>query len=233
MRRWVGAVSIAAVAAVAGVTAQTPAASRGVRVEVSFPASVHAGPVTGRVYVMVSRTNDREPRLQIGRTGTPFFGRDVEKLAPGQSAIIDVTGLGAGVYDRLVEVHARPLGYVGAGKTSRRDRSGKLGFTNVRSAAYWNLRELLDPGYEPSLALPPDDLMISDLTSPRWEITSGTPPKIKIEIKEDVVARLGRSPDRGDAVAMVMWAEHHRGTSNVTEPVGHMPTTGLTPLGRP
>ena len=78
MKQWVGAVSVAAVAAVAGVTAQTPAASRGVRVEVSFPASVHEGPVTGRVYVMVSRTNDREPRLQIGRTGSPFFGRDVD-----------------------------------------------------------------------------------------------------------------------------------------------------------
>ena len=97
MRRWVGALSVAVVAAVAGVMAQTPAASRGVRVEISFPASVHSGPVTGRVYVMVSRTNDREPRLQIGRTGTPFFSRDVEKLAPGQSAIIDVTDLGTPV----------------------------------------------------------------------------------------------------------------------------------------
>src|SRR6188474_2810859 len=94
MKQWVGAVSVAAVAAVASMNAQTPAASRGVRVEISFPSSVHAGPVTGRVYVMVSRTDDREPRLQIGRTGTPFFGRDVEKLAPGQSAIIDVTDLG-------------------------------------------------------------------------------------------------------------------------------------------
>ncbi len=97
MRQWVGAVGLAVVAAVAGVLAQAPAAGRGVRVEVSFPASVHAGPVTGRVYVMVSRTNDREPRLQIGRTGTPFFGRDVEKLAPGQAAIIDVTDLGTPV----------------------------------------------------------------------------------------------------------------------------------------
>jgi len=97
MRHWVGAVSVAAIAAVAGLTAQAPAAGRGVKVEISFPASVHAGPVTGRVYVMVSRTNDREPRLQIGRTGTPLFGRDVEKLAPGQSAIIDVSDLGTPV----------------------------------------------------------------------------------------------------------------------------------------
>ncbi|MEO8677767.1 MAG: hypothetical protein ABI665_01895 [Vicinamibacterales bacterium] len=83
----------------ATLAAQAPPAAtgRGLRVEVSFPASVHAQPVNGRVYVMVSRTNDREPRLQIGRTGTPFFGRDVEKLAPGQAAIIDVTDLGTPV----------------------------------------------------------------------------------------------------------------------------------------
>lgn len=146
-------------------------------------------------------------------------------------AIIDVTGLGAGVYDRLNELSQRPLAYVGAGKTNKRDRSGKLGFTNVRSAAYWTLRELLDPDCDPTLALPPDDLMISDLTTPTWEITSGVPAKIKVETKEDVVKRLGRSPDRGDAVAMSCWADYHRGSNVVAEPVGTMPTTGLSPLG--
>ncbi len=59
------------------------------RFEVSFPASAHAQPVTGRVYVMIARTADREPRLQIGRTGVPFFGHDVERLAPGQAGVID------------------------------------------------------------------------------------------------------------------------------------------------
>ncbi|MGD8277125.1 MAG: alpha/beta hydrolase-fold protein [Gemmatimonadota bacterium] len=51
-------------------------------------------PVTGRVYVMISRTNQREPRMQIGRTGVPFFGHDVEKLAPGTFATIDGSELG-------------------------------------------------------------------------------------------------------------------------------------------
>jgi hypothetical protein len=147
-------------------------------------------------------------------------------------AIVDVTGVGAGVYDRLLEVHERPLAYVGAGKTSKRDRSGKLGFTNVRSAAYWNLRELLDPAYDPQFALPDDQLMISDLTTPTWEIVTGTPPKIKIMTKEDVVEKLGRSSDRGDAVAMVMWAEYNRGGSMFAEPAGSMPATGLSPLDR-
>jgi hypothetical protein len=89
----------AALVTASGLWAQAPGppGSRGVRVEVSFPSSVHPEPVTGRVYVMISRTNEREPRLQIGRTGTPFFGRDVEKLAPGQAGIIDATDLGTPV----------------------------------------------------------------------------------------------------------------------------------------
>lgn len=143
-------------------------------------------------------------------------------------AIVDAVGVGAGVYDRLRELGYRPLAYVGAGKTSHRDRSGKYGFVNVRSAACWNLRELLDPAYDPVLALPPDDLMISDLTTPTWTITSGSPPKYVVETKEKVVERLGRSPDRGDAIAMAFWADLHSGAGTFAEPVGLMPSSGLT-----
>lgn len=149
-------------------------------------------------------------------------------------AIIDVIGLGAGVFDRMRELNARPLAYTGSSRAPTRDRSGKFGFTNTRSAAYWHLRELLDPAYEPVLALPPDDLMISDLTTPTWDITTGVPPRIRVETKDKVVARLGRSPDRGDAIAMAMWADRHRtgDTESFVEPVGTMPTTNLSPLGR-
>jgi hypothetical protein len=136
------------------------------------------------------------------------------------------------VFDRLRETGARPVAYTGSGRATTRDRSGKYGFVNVRSAAYWHLRELLDPAYEPTIALPPDDLMISDLTTPTWEITSGAPPKYKIETKDDVVKRLGRSPDRGDAVVMALWADRHQGSGSFAAPVGSMPTTGVTPFGR-
>ena len=77
----------------------------GLRFEISFPASAHSGPITGRVFVMISRTGEREPRLQIGRTGVPFFGRDVERLAPGQAAVIDETDLGTPV-ERLRDLPA-------------------------------------------------------------------------------------------------------------------------------
>ena len=69
------------------------------RFEITFPAAANPGPITGRVYVMLSRTNDREPRLQIGRLGVPFFGRDVERVTPGQTAVVDASDLGHPVWD--------------------------------------------------------------------------------------------------------------------------------------
>ena len=70
-----------------------------IRFEISYPASANRGPITGRVYVMLSRSNDREPRLSIGRLGVPFFGRDIERVAPGQPSIVDGTDLGHPVWD--------------------------------------------------------------------------------------------------------------------------------------
>ena len=78
---------------------ETNAQSRSqLRFDITFPESAHSEPITGRIYVMISRSDEREPRLQISQTGgTPFFGRDVEGLRPGQSAFIDETDLGSPV----------------------------------------------------------------------------------------------------------------------------------------
>src|ERR1700722_14314296 len=65
--------------------------------DISYPKSANAGLITGRVYVMITRSTDREPRLQVGRVAIAFFGRDVEQLAPGQAAVIDETDLGSPV----------------------------------------------------------------------------------------------------------------------------------------
>lgn len=91
------AVALASFTAEAQRRAAPQPADRGVRVEITVPPSVRSEPVTGRVYFMVARTDEREPRLQIGRTGTPFFGRDVENLKPGQPAFIDASDLGTPV----------------------------------------------------------------------------------------------------------------------------------------
>jgi hypothetical protein len=89
--------ALALFGALASVAAPTGAQQSKTRFEITFPAGAHAAPVTGRVYVMISRTASPEPRLAIGRTGGPFYGRDVEKLAPGAIAIIDASDLGSPV----------------------------------------------------------------------------------------------------------------------------------------
>ncbi len=69
---------------------------RGSRFELSFPAGAHAGPITGRVFVFLSRQATPEPRLEAsGYTGrTPFFAADVNQLAPGQTAAVDASAAG-------------------------------------------------------------------------------------------------------------------------------------------
>jgi hypothetical protein len=64
--------------------------------EISFPAGVHARPITGRVFVMISTKESPEPRLAVAGLGEaqPIFGADVSALAPGQAAVIDANTLG-------------------------------------------------------------------------------------------------------------------------------------------
>lgn len=128
---------------------------------------------------------------------------------PQATAIVDVIGIGAGVFDRLREQGARCQAFNAAGRTHRRDVTGELGFTNVRAAAWYNLRELLDPSAGATVAVPDDDDLLGDLTSPRiLEALSGG--KLKVESKDDIRTRIGRSTDRGDAVVQAFWEE--RGT---------------------
>src|ERR1700730_6412952 len=57
------------------------------RFELSFPAYVHPEPVTGRMFIIVTRNADTEPRMQC--FDVPLFGRDVPTLEPGAVAVID------------------------------------------------------------------------------------------------------------------------------------------------
>jgi hypothetical protein len=72
------------------------AAAATTRFEISYPATLVQGPVTGRVFVMISKNNQREPRLAAGsyNGSIPFYGLDVSALKPGQGATIDASTLG-------------------------------------------------------------------------------------------------------------------------------------------
>jgi len=56
-----------------------------------------------------------------------------------------------------------------------------------------------------NLALPPDPELRSDLCTPRWRpVARG----IQVEAKEDIIKRLKRSPDCGDAVVLALFEQH-------------------------
>jgi S-formylglutathione hydrolase FrmB len=77
-------------------TVSLPAQTPTRQFSVSFPASAHAEPITGRVFVFISHDSTPEPRLYghpFGR-GTPLYGMDVDALKPGETAVIGDTVLG-------------------------------------------------------------------------------------------------------------------------------------------
>jgi hypothetical protein len=119
---------------------------------------------------------------------------------PGALTVIDAIGIGAGAASRMREQSCSVDPFNASHRSVRKDRAGAFGFLNRRAEAWWNLRELLDPAFGPTLALPDDDELIGDLSAPRWAPNSGG--KIQIEAKPEVRKRLGRSPDAGDAVVM-------------------------------
>jgi hypothetical protein len=65
------------------------------RFEITLPSS-HKEPVTGRVFVIIAKAEDPEPRLQVGswRSHTEFLGKDVIQLQAGQTTAIDALTVG-------------------------------------------------------------------------------------------------------------------------------------------
>ena len=61
------------------------------------------------------------------------------------------------------------------------------------------MRELLDPESGMDIALPPDKDLRVQLMAPRYTLT---PRGYKVEAKEDIKKRIGRSTDDADAVIL-------------------------------
>jgi hypothetical protein len=96
---WLGTICAATFLLASNAHAAPLPQSAGGKFEVSFPAAAHAGAITGRVFVVVSTTDKPEPRLQAGNWGDsgPFFGVDVNALAPEKTAVFDASTLGSPV----------------------------------------------------------------------------------------------------------------------------------------
>lgn len=138
---------------------------------------------------------------------------------------IDVIGVGAGVYSRLAEQGYNAVSVNVSERTDATDHSGKQLFANLRAYVWWCIREALDPALDAQLALPPDDELTGDLTAPMWWYQSNG--KIVVESKDDMRERIGRSPDKGDALCLAYYALHHQGWS--FESINRIATNELNP----
>lgn len=109
--------------------------------------------------------------------------------------VVDEAGVGGGVFDRLKEQRYKCSGFNG-GRAARDRRK----FVNLRAEAFWELRKVLEAG---AVALPRDDQLWDELTALRWSVDSQG--RVALEAKDALRDRIGRSPDKADAVAMCFW----------------------------
>lgn len=115
----------------------------------------------------------------------------------GVPAIIDVIGIGAGVYDRLYEQEFEVYwGHVGEAAEDTELYARK------RDEWYWNLRTLFEDGLIDLTGLDEDiyDRLLGELVAIPYAYTSKG--QIKIEAKKDTRKRLRHSPDLADALML-------------------------------
>ena len=120
--------------------------------------------------------------------------------------VCDADGLGLGVADRLAELGCQVIRFRG-GASPDDPRS----YVNARAEAYGELGRRLDPGgpWPEPFALPRDPYLSAELSAPqkiyasdglRYRITPKTRAGVNF-VGDTIKEMLGRSPDRGDAVA--------------------------------
>lgn len=116
------------------------------------------------------------------------------------SIAVDVGGVGAGVIDSLydlqargemspdVEIHANDFGARATDPTQHADR---------RTELWHRLRDWLREGG----AIDPDEILEEELLAPSYKWVGQA---VRLEAKPDIKKRLGRSPDRADALALAV-----------------------------
>ena len=127
-----------------------------------------------------------------------WFLQEVEEVRDGKcvKVRVDTTGNGGGVADSL---RARDLhwldveDFVGSGKAVNDTK-----YLNARAESWFSVGEFVNAGG----ALPEDEEMELELGAPTYMFNKE---RTQVESKDSIKKRLGRSPDRADAVCMVTW----------------------------
>lgn len=151
--------------------------------------------------------------LPKDRLGPYCAGQILSYRRDNCCVVIDLGGgYGGSTYDHLRQNSVEVRGYKGAEASTRKSKAGNYKFVNKRSAAYWLLMEELTK-QGATIALPPGNKILGDLTAPTFEVTARG---VAVEPKEKVTKRLGRSTDDGDAIVMA-WFEGPKESDSALE----------------
>jgi len=124
--------------------------------------------------------------------------RLMKKYEHGRAKInVDDTGVGGGVTDRLREVIREKKWYVTVTGCNNGGAARDKHYLNWGSESYFALRDRLQAG---EIILPRDDEMAAQLSTRKYFVNSAD--KLVLERKDEFKKRLGRSPDRADALVL-------------------------------
>ena len=111
---------------------------------------------------------------------------------------VDATGVGAGVAPYVQRQGIPAHRVMAASSPTRKTEIGE--FALLRDQLWWLCREWLRT--DPGAMLPPDEMLIEELTVPTYEVYNG---KIKVMKKDTMRELLKRSPDRADALCLTFY----------------------------
>lgn len=164
------------------------------------------------------------PRVRLaghwhGNSIPATTGRVLEEArkypGPAVTIVVDDDGVGGGVTDLLridswVQAHDVTVVPFRGGERAYEPES----YPNRRSEHWFAAADRM-----PDLDLDADDQLAADLTSPKYTLTPAG--QRKVELKAETKKRLGRSPDRADAVLLTL----------VQPPAVHVPPPAAPPTG--
>jgi hypothetical protein len=159
----------------------------------------------GKDNTVIARRHDNwfDELIEHAGTATPngpmTAGLVLSAIRDHAPTHIDVIGVGASPYDFLNEAGIQVLGINVSEKSLAKDKSGRLGFVNLRSELWWKMREMLDPESNHAIALPDDKALLAELCAPKWSLKGAL---IYVESRDEIVGRIGRSPDRATAIIL-------------------------------
>lgn len=136
----------------------------------------------------------------------PTLGTEVMLVRRDAAPVhVDAIGVGSSVVDFLVGQDVQVVPCTGSERIEERDSTGVFRFKNMRAYWYWKFREALDPQNRNHwIALPPSDTLKADLCALTFKVLDGN--VIQVLPKDQLVDKLGRSPDEGDTVVMA-WVQ--------------------------